>query len=75
MTISTGTLREPWTITTSTGTLREPWAITTSTGTLSESWSDYYLNWNAERILDVFYWDKNQGDLRVDLTEPEKVFD
>ena len=56
--------------------------------TLRESWGDYYLNSNAERIiddynlnsnaeriLDVFYWDKNQGDLRVDLTEPDKAFD
>ena len=56
-------------------TVRELWTITTSTGTLIESWGDYCLNRNAERILDVFYWDKNQGDLRVDLTEPEKAFD
>ena len=36
---------------------------------------DFNLNSNAERILDVFCRDKNQGDLRVDLTEPEKAFD
>ena len=29
----------------------------------------------VEKILGVFYWDKNQGDLRVDLTEPGKAFD
>ena len=33
---------------------------------------DYYSSRNAERILGVFYWDKNQGDLRVDLTDPDK---
>ena len=62
LTTSTGTVREPWTITISTVTLRESWATSISTVTLRE-------------ILDVFYWAKNQGDLRVDLTKPEKAFD
>ena len=44
------------------GTVREPWTITTPTGTLRESWVSST-------------GDKNQGDLRVDLTEPEKAFD
>ena len=25
------------------------------------------------KIWNIFNWDKNQGDLSVDLTEPEKV--
>ena len=55
-------MNEPGMVTTLARMVREPWATLTSTRSL-------------RKILGVFYWDKNQGDLRVDLTEPEKAFD
>ena len=69
-------MNEPGMVTTLAWMVREPWVILTSTTLVEKILGDFNFN-NArwEKILGVFYWDKNQEDLRVDLTEPEKAFD
>ena len=44
------------------------------TGSASEKSSNRF-NWTRRKSWKNFNWNTNQGDLRVDLTEPEKVFD
>ena len=68
------TVREPWaTLTSTTLVEKKSWVTLTSTTLVEKNLGDFNFN-NArwEKILGVFYWDKNQGDLRVDLTEPER---
>ena len=73
-------VREPWAITTLTVTMREPGAITTSTVTMRESWISSTESSSEKSVRGRFSWtreglglDKKQKNLRVDLTESDKV--
>ena len=55
-------MNDPGMVTTLAWMVREPWATLTSTALV-------------EKNLGCLQLDKKQGDLRVDLTEPEKAFD